>query len=195
MHLYATLVGKRKFDFELFGIVDVLSDTAQKHDDDSYRRDIVGTVRERGPIWSDYLGMFQGAASNPVVQGIIPAHMRSGVDNDGRKWATVNGLQVDRDFYGGNSWLNVEADTIRIMVFEHFDGTLDDYFKNLAERNQRMQARIDRALSGEFTKNDYREVFGLGSRDPRWNDLVSAGAIQEMMQSPEWGKYTRNTVV
>jgi hypothetical protein len=193
MRLYASLVVPEVRDFELFAILDVVSDTAKQHDPSYYRRDIVGTVRERGSIWHDYLACFVGANTNPAVQAAIPAHMRAIVD-EAIPYLRVNGLQVDHDFYGLGAWLNVEGDTVRLIVMERFNGMPEEYYRKVTERNQRVQDRIDRALSGNVTANDLRELSGL-PRGPQFTHRIPADAIREMMTRSRWRESTRNSII
>lgn len=192
MHLYGSLVVPTIRDSELFAVLDVVSDTARQHDPMNYRRDVLGTVRQRGPIWHDYIACFQGAATDLVVQAVLPTHLRPIVDG-GICFLRVNGLQVDYDFYGLGSWLNVEGDTVRLILMEHFNGTPEAYYVMVAERNQHIKDRIDHTRSDEYTANDLRELMGL-PRSPQFNHPAAPEAVREMMTHSQWRQSTRNTV-
>jgi hypothetical protein len=134
MRLQAGLMVPTVREFELFAVVDVLSDTAHKHDEDTILRAVVGTVRERGTIWDDYLKMFQGIAALPVP--ILPRFAPFQY-TDGHTYFVVNMLEVDHDYYSHGSWMNLDGSTIRLILMESFDGTVDEYQVVLRERNLR----------------------------------------------------------
>src|SRR5262245_36593827 len=130
MRLLASLMVPEVRDFELFAVLDVLSDEARLHEHlptretDAVRRDVTGTVRQRGPIWADYLKQCEGIAK--VAPLLPPNPNLQPFAEDGRPYYRAQLLQVDYDVYH-SSWLNIEGDTIRLILFEHHSGTLEEY--------------------------------------------------------------------
>jgi hypothetical protein len=194
MHLWASMVVPTVRTWEPLAVLDVISDTARRHDEDTVRRDVVGTVRQRGSIWIDYLTLWQGIAANSIVQQFVPAHMQ-GVTECDKTFLMVNLLQVDHDFYGGNSWLNVEGDTVRLILMEQHEGTIEEYQADVSERNRRIRELIDRAESGIFTRNDLREVVMGLPRGPQFEHRLAPDALHAMLNSQGWRDATRNMVV
>jgi hypothetical protein len=192
MRLYASMMAPTVRDFELFAVLEAVSDEARRHDENTMRRDIEGTVVRRGPIWDDYLNFWRGAA-DPAVQQNIPSHLRNFTEG-GRLYLKVNGLQVDCDHYGLYSALNVDGDTLRLILMERFAGTVEEYRGAVAARHQRVQVLIDRATSGQFTVNDYRELIRGLPRLPNGDQLLGDAGIKAMLADPKWREVTRNSV-
>lgn len=167
MQLRASLVGQSRYD-ELLAVVEPKSDTPEPLSEngagDVIRRTIVGTIKQRGPIWDDFIAFWSlftaGHDSGPQL--------------------IVKTLQVDHDFYGNGSCLDVAGDTITLHLFERFDGSLDEYPAAVRERNNRVEAYLNRWNTFQITRNDVRILMGLEPKDEsRFKEFLAPEVITD----------------
>ena len=125
MRLIASLIVQNRGD-ELLADVDVQSDTAEEWGFD-IKRKVVATIRQTGSIWDEFMRVWVPMRSQPIQE-------------NGFQFIGVRGLQVDHDYYGFFSWINVEGRQIRLILMESFDGSVEEYQKNLVERNSKSSA-------------------------------------------------------
>lgn len=166
MQLYGSLMDRNRYH-EHLADVDVTSDLSEKWgaDDDSIRRLVEGTIRRMGPMWKDYTGFWFSPFMNPI-------------ELNGHSYRMVTLLQVDHDLYPQRSWMNVEGATVRLILLEHFFGSLEEYRNELRERSERVQKYLDRVERGNLTANDLREKMGLPS-EPRFNTPIAPEALDQ----------------
>jgi hypothetical protein len=131
---------------ELFAVVDVESDTA-KQNVLAYHRTIAGKIKERGPIWQPFLDSWKSFATAKKA-------------DDGHSYLPTSLLQIDHDFYS-HAAVCVEGDKIRLKVIETFEGTLEEFYKQIKERNERVGSYLKRWDDGTITRNELRELNGL----------------------------------
>jgi hypothetical protein len=186
MQLRATIIDK--FFDGFLATVEVESDTAEPWGDGNFRRRVTGKVVARGPVWNEFLGVWFSEFFRPMKI-------------DGKDYFTVSNLQVDHDHYGLHSWVNLEeSDIIRLILIEHFEGTVEDYYRTVRERNQRVQAFWDKWQTGNVTANDLRELSGYERLDiPHLNARLSPEKVAEARkvysQGQAWWRESRNLVV
>jgi hypothetical protein len=153
MRLLASLLYEETKHHKLLAVLDVESEVLEKADEDQVNRSITGTIREKGPIWDEYFRFWSTGQPQEV---------------DGHAYLIVHQLQVDHDLYSTPAAVCVEGDTIRLILAESFFGTVEEYRQELLERNQRVQATLDRWDRGDMIWNDVRASIGLKD-DPRMN--------------------------
>jgi hypothetical protein len=183
MRLSASLMNENRYD-EFLAEVEVANDTPEKWDDDGIRRLVAGRVTATGPIWNDFIGFWSRGIDGPM-------------ELDGRRYFGVNLLQVDHDFYPEFSWINLEGQTIRLILLEHFYGSVEEYKKELDDRNQKIEDYLARVERGDFTLNDMRGLLrGLPPLDaPHLNERMSDEAMEKYRPQLLDRKFTRNMIV
>jgi hypothetical protein len=119
-------------------LLEVRSDDAGEHGQ-YFRRMIVATIREHSSGWHRCIDCLKWQPTSDV---------------DGRSFSRGLGVQVNHDFYsfiGG--FFNVDGDTVRLILLERFEGSRDEYYERVEERNKRVHCQI--------TRNEIRELIGL----------------------------------
>jgi len=89
-------------------------------------------------------------------------------------------VQVDYDYYPLESLISVDDSTLRLVLAETFEGTVEEYEQELRARNKRVQDYLDRWNRGEITGNDIRQLersAPLDDAQPK--DLLRSGPLAE----------------
>lgn len=168
MNLVGSLTSKDRFD-ELLATVLVRSDTATPCDIGTKRK-IHGVIQVQGSLWNDYVQFWQQ-----------PAWTRH--DEDGRSFFPVNCLQVNFDFYGLETWMNIAGNEVRLILFEGFEGTEAEYYQEVKRRNSMYDDFVAAWNKEGLTRNDYRELRGMPKRDtPFFNELLPKNDLESAKQ-------------
>jgi hypothetical protein len=133
---------------ELLAVLTVQADTAEKTSDRQITRRIVGTIHQIGAAWNDFFNNWQRGQHALL---------------DGHNYGTVLGLQIDYDYYPFESLISVDDTTLRLLLTETFDGTVQEYEQELRSRNKRVVDYLDRWNRGDITGDDIRQLEGLSS--------------------------------
>jgi hypothetical protein len=152
MRLLASMQNDNRWH-ELLADIKAMNDTGEKWGEHHVRRRITGNVLQRGPIWDAYLRFSQRAATpneSPLFQSAPPAGATE------RLFVKVRRLQVDHDLYAAPAWMNVEGNTIRLILCELYKGSIEDYANNLRERNRLVDDLYRKFDQGMITVNDLR---------------------------------------
>jgi hypothetical protein len=164
MELFASLMSEDRFN-ELLAVVSVKSDTAQAWRD-GFKRKIHGIADSQGPLWERFVQFWQQ-----------PQWKR--FEEDGVSYFPVNCLQVDFDLYGMDSWMSVKGAECRLILFEGFQGTPDEYYEEVKLRNQRFAEYSAAWHKDGLTRNDYRELRGMPRKDkPFFNEPIPKEALE-----------------
>lgn len=125
--------------------LDVESDDAGQHGE-HFRRRVLAKIRDKSTNWQNCIN-----ALNYAQQ----------VEVDGVSYART-GVQVDHDFYSSiGGFINADSKSARLVLLERFEGTRDDYYEMVRERNEQVQSYVDDWDSGRVTGNDLRDLMGL----------------------------------
>jgi hypothetical protein len=188
MRVFASMTKPVPRDLELFAVLDMISDTVRQYGPDEIRRDITGKIRLRGSIWPDFMSFWTPLRNEPVkLEGRI-------------FYGVKNFIKVDYDFYSTFTWFNVEGNTLRMILTETHHGTLERWRQKKEKRTKRVQDYLNHVHSGQFTRNDYRELMAFERlKGSFMNEAFSAQEIQELLQGierfPIWRRKTQNTIV
>jgi hypothetical protein len=167
---------------ELLAVLAVQNDVAEKASDWQITRRIAGTVHQVGAAWNEFFKLLQ--RGKPVL-------------HEGHSYLKVCGVQVDYDYYPFESLISVEDSTLRLLLVETFEGTVEEYVLELRSRNQSVEARLDRWNRGDITGNDIRELEGAAPLDqaqfqgPLGSDLL---AEQRKLHMGPDSKLVRNVL-
>jgi hypothetical protein len=137
MRLLASLMNEDRWH-ELLTEIDATSDTAERVDEMHVCRRITGTIRRRGPIWNAYVTFWRRVAASGIATPF--PHLASG-EVDGRPYFMAKLLDVDQDEYRHQAWINVEGDTIQVILYEMYDDDIAGYADHVCERNSNAAVR------------------------------------------------------
>jgi len=131
---------------EVSVMVDVESDVSNHFGPEYVRRKIVGRVRDRDMNWERFETEARLLGFREEIDGVRYSRLRK--------------LQVDDDLYFNASRVNLEEGKIRLLLTESLRGrTMDEYHKELNERNQRRRMLVEQ-LRETRTINDFRRLDG-----------------------------------
>jgi hypothetical protein len=156
MRLLASLQQENRWH-ELLADIEATEDTAEMWDALHVRRRITGTVRRPGPIWDAFILFWQKMASSGIAAvnpQLVPGEL------DGHRYFMAHFLQVDHDLYTSPAAINLEGPTIRLALLELYDDPIEDYRRQLEERNRRVEDLYGRFEQGQITVNDLRGFRG-----------------------------------
>ena len=156
MRLLASLQNENRWH-ELLAEIEATEDTHEQWDDLHVRRRITGTIRQRGPIWDAFIPSWQRMASSGIAAinpRLVPGEL------DGHRYFMANLLQVDHDLYTSPAAINVEGPTIRLALVELYTDPIEDYRRQLEERNRAVENRFRQFEQGQITVNDLRAFRG-----------------------------------
>jgi hypothetical protein len=188
MHVFASMKEPVLRDFELFVVLDTISDTARRYGSHKIRRQVTGKIRGRGPIWHDFMSYWTPLQFEPI-------------QFEGQTYYGVkNFIKVDCDFYSTFTWLNIEGNTLRMILTETHHGTLEQWRQKKEKRIKRVQDYLKHVHSGQFTRNDYRELMAFERLQGAFMDeTFSAQEMQELLKGiekfPIWKRKTQNVIV
>ena len=119
---------------------------------------------------------------------------------EGRTFYGVKNLiKVDHDFYSTATWLNVDGKMLRMILTETHHGTLEQWRHKKEERTKRVDDFLQHVHSGQFTRNDYRELLAfVRVKSSYMNETYSAQEVEELLKGiekyPIWRRKTQNTI-
>jgi hypothetical protein len=186
VHLYAAMTEPIPREFEHFADLEILTDTAQLHGSDSVWREISGKIRGRGMIWDDFISFWKPIQHAPIkLEGIT--------------YFGVQFIKVDYDRYSNFTYLNIDGNTLRIILMESHHGSLETWQKKREKRTKRVQDFLDHVRGAQFSRNDYRELMGYDRlTGPHMNEVFPADIKRDLMKGievfPTWKNKTQNEV-
>jgi hypothetical protein len=154
---------------ELLAVVVIETDAAEPWGDDHFRRKITARVEKAGPLWDRFM-KFWGRGTVLV---------------DGLPYLPVRGLTVDHDFYPFMVYLNfTELPTLRILVAETFRGSVEEYFAEVRDRNERVPRYREAWDNPQLTGNDLRELTGVPRLPyPHLDEPLDQALVTELRES------------
>lgn len=152
----------------LLASVRVERDTIEPWGDDHIRRTITATVEQRGEIWDRWIRFWS----------------RGTEDVAGRPYLKFRGIQVEHDFYPFFSMMSVsDFPRIRLLVVESFDGSAEEYYDHVRERNAVIAGYHAAWNKPGLTRNDVRELTGLPRLDnPALDTPVPLDVVTELRE-------------
>jgi hypothetical protein len=149
---------------EAFANLEVESDDAGQHGE-YFRRLVTAKIQDTSPNWQSCVESLKQAQHAEV---------------EGHSYART-GVQVDHDFHsliGG--FINVDGKTVRLVLLERFEGSRDEYYAMVKERNEQVQDYLDGWNDGRVTRNDLRNLMGLiRMDDPHLDQPIEPNAIAQ----------------
>jgi hypothetical protein len=187
LHLYAAMTEPIPREFEPLADLEVLTDTARMHGVDCVWREITGKICGRGLIWEEFITFWKPINHAPIHAG-------------GLTYFGVKFVMVNYDRYANFTYLNVDGNTLRMILMETHHGTLETWEKKREKRTKRVQDFLDHVRGGQFTRNDYRELMGHERLSgTHMNEVFAADVRRDLMKGielfPSWKKKTQNEVV
>jgi hypothetical protein len=186
VHLYAAMTEPVIREFQHFADLEIITDTARMHGSDAVWREITGKICGRGLIWDDFMNYWKPLQHAPI-------------QSEGITYFGVKFIMVNFDRYANFTYLNVEGNTLRMILMEAHHGTLETWQKKCEKRTKRVQDFLDHVRMGQFSRNDYRELMGHERlTGPHMNEVFTADAMRELMKGievfPSWKKKTQNEI-
>lgn len=142
MKLIASLVDR--FFNELLCELVVESDAAEPLGG-VFKRKVAGRLKHTESGWAEFVAFWQQPQWARTTEG-------------GILYFPVTCLQVDYDLYGHGSLMNVDGTIVRLVLFESFDGTTDEYRREVEERNRRFIDYFSAWQKDNLSSNDVREL-------------------------------------
>jgi hypothetical protein len=153
-----------------FMVLNVEEDNARSITNEFVERRIKGTVKAVLPFWTAFRSCW---LDRPM--GIKTV--------DGVDYTLVNGLVVDWDHYGFISQLSVDNGVVHVLTRERFFDPIEDFQKEVLQRNAKVSQMVEKINSGTITRNDLREINGLPRRTEAFLNLpVGIQVITELKQ-------------
>jgi hypothetical protein len=125
VNLFASLDDHEPRTFEPLAVVEVEADSLRKDDAHTIRRYVVGKIVERGPAWERWLESWKPNRLD------CPYHVE-----DARHFTQVEWLAVEHDIYPSRVAVHVDGDTLHMVLWESFHGTVEEWQAVKAKRKE-----------------------------------------------------------